>query len=195
MLYSIIEFAELESTAYNKSKKENRMPPKPESPLGTGIHFSVNYEVKGYLLDTVQASALIGGVSTMVKKVASVHDKFVATCTIVMGELAFGAYNSRHRTENLNNLNRLSKQIVVLPVEVEVSNIYGMIKHALLERYGPRNKKAREKFSIACDLGISDNDIWIAAVALYYRLIVVTNDDTDFSRIRAVTGLPIERWN
>lgn len=167
----------------------------PEGTLGPGSYLPANYEAKGYLLDTGQASALIGDVSAMVKKVSSIEDRLVATCSPVIGELAFGAYKSRQRAQNLNQLNRLARQVVMLPIDFEVGLVYGMIKQALFSRYGPKEKKAREKFSIPCDLGISDNDLWIAAVALYHRLIVVTDDERDFSRIRAVTGLPIERWN
>ncbi|WP_373270749.1 PIN domain-containing protein [Nostoc sp. T09] len=43
------------------------------------------------------------------------------------------------------------------------------------------------------DLGFDENDLWIAAVALQYSLIVVSAD-SDFQRIQQVRKLSVESW-
>jgi tRNA(fMet)-specific endonuclease VapC len=168
------------------------------SPLGPGRFFPApgQYNAVGYLLDTSQASALAAGVSTTEIKIVSLDsDLIVATCAPVFGELTFGAYKSRRKRENLQRLEGLARRVVVLPITSNIAHVYGIIKHALFERYAPKEKKRRDEYDVVKETGISDNDILIAAVALYHRLIVVTDDRTDFEKIRRVTGLPFERWN
>jgi tRNA(fMet)-specific endonuclease VapC len=169
----------------------------PANLLGPGSYFPTAYEPNGYLLDTMHTSALSGGVSTVVQQVNRFPpETMIATCDIVVGELAYGAYNANppERQEYLFGMEILPRTVAILPTTPRIGYVYGMIKMLLMNRYGPTDKKARENFSIPCDLGISDNDIWIAATAIFYQLILVT-DDNDFQRIRAVTGLPVERWN
>ena len=42
-------------------------------------------------------------------------------------------------------------------------------------------------------LGFSDNDLWIAAIAKRYGLIVVSADH-DFQRLKGIAELSVESW-
>ena len=55
-----------------------------------------------------------------------------------------------------------------------------------------RRKAKRRQFAIK-ELGIGENDLWIAAIAKRHGLIVVSSD-CDFDRIREVEDLSVEKW-
>ena len=65
-------------------------------------------------------------------------------------------------------------------------------KLAILDRFGPREKAKRRKTETT-QLGFSENDLWIAAIARRYALTIVSADD-DFERIKQVEDISVERW-
>ena len=121
-------------------------------------------------------------------------DSLIATCRIVEGELAFGVAKSERVIENLREQERFLNTISILELSSEIANAYGIVKAALFEKYAPKQKNLREKFDVTKDLGISDNDIWIAAFAWQHQLKVVTSDKSHFQWIREATGTPFENW-
>jgi tRNA(fMet)-specific endonuclease VapC len=66
------------------------------------------------------------------------------------------------------------------------------LKAAVLRHFGPQHRAAKAKSTIA-DIGISENDLWIAAVVKRYDLTLVSGD-SDFERIGEVTDLKRESW-
>jgi predicted nucleic acid-binding protein len=69
-----------------------------------------------------------------------------------------------------------------------VADTYGKLKADVLRHFEAKRRKTRiEHF------GISDNDLWIAAIAQYYDLVIVSTD-SDFTRIKEVTPLQLEQW-
>jgi len=145
-----------------------------------------------YLLDTDHCSRLIGNDPSIVKKLSELGDAFIATCAIVSGELIFMAHKSEYVDQNLQQVSALLRDIEVLPVDDEAARVYGRLKAAILDKFGPREKAKRRRFGID-ELGFKDNDLWIAAVAKRDGLVVVSADG-DFQRLRQVLDVAVEQW-
>lgn len=94
---------------------------------------------------------------------------------ITFGELLYGAAKSTKRIEALQSLEELKRLLHVLPMDEAVADAYGVIR-ANLESRGEL---------------IGNNDLWIAAHSLSAKLILVTNNEREFSRVR---GLKIQNW-
>jgi tRNA(fMet)-specific endonuclease VapC len=101
----------------------------------------------------------------------------VVICSVVLGELLFGAERSspRHRAANLALVARLRQQYVSLPFDDRAAEEYGVLRAHLANLGTP----------------IGPNDLLIAAIALANRLTLVTHNTTEFSR---VPGLKLEDW-
>lgn len=145
-----------------------------------------------YLLDTNHCSRIIAGDETVLRHVAEAGESQVATCIIVWGELMFMAYNSQQRTENLARIQEFLEDIGVYLVDEETADIYGQFKAEIINHFGPRERRQRRRTRIE-DLGIHDNDLWIAAIALRHNLTMVSAD-RDFQRMGEVRALPLECW-
>jgi len=99
----------------------------------------------------------------------------VAMSAITYGELCFGAEKSSRARESRQILEQLTSLIPVLPLDEPVSIHYGKIRQSLQS-----NGQL-----------IGNNDLWISAHALAAKLILVTNNVTEFER---VPGLRVENW-
>ena len=93
---------------------------------------------------------------------------------IVIGELWFGAEKSSKKLSNQKQIKALIDEVAILPVTEETSKHYGQIKNKLKQKGKP----------------IPENDIWIAALAMEYDILLVTRDQ-HFSNIE---GIKIEAW-
>lgn len=116
------------------------------------------------------------------QKPASVLEKFetlavgeVGISTITYGELFYGAHKSQHSQKTLHLLEALIGLVPPLPMPTETGKHYGKIRSEL-------EKKGKI---------IGNNDLWIAAHALALELILVTNNEREFSRI---PHLKVENW-
>lgn len=98
-----------------------------------------------------------------------------ALSVITYGELLYGAAKSRQRTKVLEQLRELVSLLPALPMPESAAENYGAIR-ADLESKGEM---------------IGNNDLWIAAHALAAGLILVTNNEKEFRRVR---GLKIQNW-
>lgn len=94
---------------------------------------------------------------------------------ITLGELRFGAEKSQSREKALSAIEQLTRLIQIAPLTESVGQHYGRIR-AELEKAGTP---------------IGNNDLWIAAHACADGLILVTNNEREFSR---VPGLQVENW-
>lgn len=94
--------------------------------------------------------------------------------SIVIGELYFGAEKSSKKLSNQKQIDALINEVIVLPVTEETSRHYGWIKNQLKQKGKP----------------IPENDIWIAAIAREYDVILITRDQ-HFSNIE---GIKTEAW-
>lgn len=146
-----------------------------------------------YLLDTNHCSRILQQDQVIRAKLKAIAAVRVVTSVIVRGELVFMARNSTMQVENLSTVEQFFSAIEVLPIDKESADIYGQIKAQLFSKFGPKEKAKRRHYKMK-DLGISDNDLWLASVAKRHNLTIVSQDD-DFRRIKeAVSDLSIEAW-
>jgi tRNA(fMet)-specific endonuclease VapC len=124
------------------------------------------------LLDTNIISALLKGEPVIADKIDKAGEVFIPA--IVIGELYYGALYSSRIQKNISSIQLLTNSYKVLPVDTGTTVIYGSTK-ALLRKKGKP---------------IPENDIWIAAIALQYNLIVVTRD----KHFKEITGLKLRYW-
>ena len=94
---------------------------------------------------------------------------------ITYGELLYGAQKSKQSNKAKDLIHQLCDYIPPLPLSLKVSKYYAIIR-AGLEKQGRM---------------IGNNDLWIAAHCLDLDLILVTNNEREFSQ---VDKLKVENW-
>ena len=98
-----------------------------------------------------------------------------AISVITYGELAYGAYKSSDPKKRLAWLERLTGLLPVLPLPDRTGDAYGRIR-SYLEAAGEV---------------VGAHDLWIAAHALASGLVLVTNNEREYRRVK---DLKIENW-
>ena len=111
-----------------------------------------------YLLDTNIIIALFADETIVKNNLAQAKEVFIPS--IAIGELCYGARKSRRTQENLARIDELAANSTVLGCNAETARQYGKVKNKLRLKGRP----------------LPENDIWIAALALQYDLILVTRD-------------------
>lgn len=145
-----------------------------------------------YLLDTNHCSRIIQGDPVLLRRIQELGKVPVATSVIVCGELTFMAQNSQQRAANVIRVQVFLRGIDIYPVDRETADIYGQFKAEIITRFGPKEKSRRRAIKIE-ELGMSDNDLWIASTALRHALTVISAD-SDFQRMQIVRSFPLESW-
>lgn len=79
---------------------------------------------------------------------------------IVVGELVFGALNSRHTEQNLSRHQKFIQRSKLLGITEITANTYARTRLSLKKKGKP----------------IPENDIWIAAVCIENKLPLLSND-------------------
>jgi tRNA(fMet)-specific endonuclease VapC len=98
-----------------------------------------------------------------------------ALSVITYGELLYGAAKSTQKAAVLQRLNELAHFLPALPLPETAAEAYGNVR-ADLELKGEM---------------IGNNDLWIAAHALAAGLVLVTNNEKEFRRVRR---LKVANW-
>jgi len=113
----------------------------------------------------------------LVQKVQNTDPKDIRLCSVVLGELYYGAFHglAAHQASSLAQIAQLRQNYSSMPFD-----------DASAERYG----------QICADLAargelLGPNDLLIAAIALVHGLTLVTHNTKEFSR---VPGLTLEDW-
>ncbi|MGF2037107.1 MAG: type II toxin-antitoxin system VapC family toxin [Nostoc sp. CmiVER01] len=145
-----------------------------------------------YLLDTNHCSFLIEGDLKVVNNFRERSEVRIVTSAIVVGELRFMAQNSQQRTANLMKIEAFLQRIDIYSIDKQTAEIYGDFKSEIIRRFGPKEKRKRQTIKLV-EIGISENDLWIASTALRHSLIVVSCD-SDFERMRQVREFSLENW-
>ncbi len=128
-----------------------------------------------YLLDTNILSDLVRSPQGRVaKKIAEVGEGAVATSIVVAAELRFGALK-KASPKLAAQLDAILAALEILTLETPADRIYGEVRLALETAGEP----------------IGANDLLIAAHALANDMILVTDNERAFRRVR---GLEIENW-
>lgn len=79
---------------------------------------------------------------------------------IVVGELVFGALNSKHAEQNLARHRKLIHSTKILAITEATANTYARIRLALKKKGKP----------------IPENDLWIAATCIEHKLPLMSSD-------------------
>lgn len=146
-----------------------------------------------YLLDTNHCSRLIDGDTRIRNRIVALGEASVATSVIVQGELVYMAEKSERRLHNLSVVRAFLHDIRLYYVDEGAADAYGELKAALIQHFGPRDRSKRHKMRLE-RIGIGENDLWMAAIAVRHHLTVVSSD-SDFVRIREVIPLSVEDWH
>ena len=129
-----------------------------------------------FLLDTNACVAHLRsrGTSALSRRfVASVND--VGVCSIVRAELMFGALRSQDVQRNLADVRNFLSPLPSLPFNDAAADACAHVRAFLAQQGTP----------------IGPNDAMIAAIALANRIILVTHNTREFSRI---PGLQLDDW-
>ncbi|KOP25260.1 twitching motility protein PilT [Hapalosiphon sp. MRB220] len=145
-----------------------------------------------YLLDTNHCSFLMESVPSVVDHLRSLGQIQLATSVIVAGELRFMAQNSHQKSANLIKINAFLRRINLYGIDKETTEIYGDFKSEIIKQFGPKEKNKRKTIQLNT-IGISENDLWIAATVLRHSLTLVSSD-SDFERMGQVRKISWESW-
>ena len=127
-----------------------------------------------YLLDTNICVYLFRGRYDLDKRIINVGVDNCAISEITLAELSYGAENSANPRKHLKIISDFTSQIPVLPIYDAIGE-YAKSK-SILRKQG---------------IPISDFDLLIGATALANKMIMVTENVKEFSRIE---NLKIENW-
>jgi tRNA(fMet)-specific endonuclease VapC len=125
-----------------------------------------------FLLDTNIITAWLKGETALADKIDKAKEIHIPI--IVLGELYYGALYSTKVEKNIRDIKSITSNYNVLKVDEETTIAYGNIKAALRKKGKP----------------IPENDIWIAAIAKRYKLIVVTRD----KHFKEIESINIKSW-
>ena len=125
-----------------------------------------------FILDTNILIRLFAADEKIIENIKKSDNIFIPV--FVLGELFYGAYNSKNRKSNLEKILKLQNSADVLESNVKTAKIYGEIKSELKKSGKP----------------IPENDIWIAAISLQHKLPLVTSD----IHFKNIPALRIVTW-
>jgi tRNA(fMet)-specific endonuclease VapC len=145
-----------------------------------------------YLLDTNHCSRLILGDASLILRLSEIPRDRIYTCAIVAGELINMAEQSQQRTQNILLVKNFLNGIYIYSLDSGTADIYGNLKAAVFDKFAPRDKNKRRKFTVQ-NIGFGENDLWIAATAIQHNLTIITAD-RDFQRIKEVHPLILDSW-
>jgi tRNA(fMet)-specific endonuclease VapC len=129
-----------------------------------------------YLLDTNTCIYIINKKPLLaVKRIRSKQPEDVAVSTITIAALEYGVYRSRKTDQNRIALLQFLVPLTILDFDQSAAALYGSTRVYLESRGTP----------------IGPMDLLRAAQAASRDLILVTNNEREFSRIQ---GLQIENW-
>jgi tRNA(fMet)-specific endonuclease VapC len=145
----------------------------------------------GFLLDTNAASVLWDQRHKEHLRLREFLQKFEEAptwiSTVVLGEIEYGLKTAPHMDEDRQD--EVRRQMARFPRVLDVSKHtvgpYSDLRAALFRLYSPKDRRGRltakrpEELwegTSAKELGVQENDLWIAAQAIQYNLVLVTED-------------------
>lgn len=129
--------------------------------------------MRGYLLDTSVCISLFRGDPFVVSKIKEVGQENCFVSEMTIAELSYGAWKLQN-PKHFQDLRDIERAFEVFPIYPAIGE-YGRVK-ALLEQKGQR---------------IDEIDLFIGAVALQNRCVMVTHNVKHFERIPL---LKVENW-
>jgi len=128
-----------------------------------------------FLLDTDTVIYSMKGNANVQKNLRQHINDSIKLSVITLMELYYGARKSQKVSANLARIKILEQSIEAIPVGLETTEIFGLLK-AQLEISGNR---------------LDDFDLIIASCAMAHNLTLVTNNIKHFKRI---DGLKLANW-
>ena len=114
--------------------------------------------MNGNLMDANVIVRDLNGDRELINELSKISS--LCTCTVVLGELMYGAAKSAHVVQNKQNAKSFCSRYPLLGVSNIVAEFYGEIKKDLLSHGNV----------------MPENDMWIAATALANDMTVITQD-------------------
>jgi tRNA(fMet)-specific endonuclease VapC len=144
----------------------------------------------GYLLDTNAASILWNSRhpdhEILRAFLQEKSQSLVWLSIIAFGEIEYGLKVTPQMDEDSQKeVRKRMSEYVFLEVNKHTVEPYSNLRSALFKKYSPRIKRGRLKIkwpedlrerTSAKELGVQENDIWIAAQAVQYNLLLVSGD-------------------
>ena len=128
-----------------------------------------------FLLDTDTLIYSLKGSQAVVRNLECHRHDVMKISVISLMELYYGAFKFQRVTANLARVRQIESAFEILPLDFSITETFGMIKAGLESQGTP----------------LDDFDLAIAASALAFNLILVTNNE---KRFRRVEGLRLENW-
>lgn len=129
-----------------------------------------------YLLDTnAWVDYLTGRYPTVVTRIQESRPDDLCLSSVVMAELRYGAEKRQRKKSNHDLLDTLAREVRCVDFDLDGARIYGELRTALVERGSP----------------LGPYDMMIAAHSLSLDLIMVTDNEREFKRVKS---LRVENW-
>ena len=125
-----------------------------------------------FLLDTNIIVAWLKGETTIANKIDKAKEIHIPI--IVLGELYYGALYSTQVEKNIQQIRNVIVIYNILTIDEETTIAYGNIKASLRKKGKP----------------IPENDIWIAALAMRYELVLITRD----KHFKEIESIKAKSW-
>lgn len=145
-----------------------------------------------YLLDTNHCSYLIDNNPNVVSAAQNNAEIPFGISIISYGELLYMTEKSERRDLNLQAVQAFLAGIDIYLINKEIAEIYSQLKANVFLQFAPKDKNKRRSTRVQ-DLGFDDNDLWIAATAIYHNCTLVSADG-DFRRMQQVYAFTVESW-
>ena len=129
-----------------------------------------------YLLDTDIIIYSLKGNQNVTRNLKKHYYDPIKISAITLMELYYGAYKSQKIESNLAKVKKIENSLEIIPVSQELVEIFGLLKSNL-------EKKGKS---------IDDFDLILASTALSQNMVLVTNNEKHFKRIK---GLELENWS
>ncbi|MBI2982398.1 MAG: type II toxin-antitoxin system VapC family toxin [Deltaproteobacteria bacterium] len=129
-----------------------------------------------YLLDTNICIGLLKGEDKpLAKKIQEMSPSDFFLCSVVKGELFYGARKSQRVEENMKLLAGFFSQFDSLPFDDRAAEFYGTLRAILVKAGTP----------------VGANDMLIAGIAMSHDLTLVSRNRREF---QFIPGLRLEGW-
>ncbi|MGR3175472.1 MAG: type II toxin-antitoxin system tRNA(fMet)-specific endonuclease VapC [Candidatus Scalindua sp.] len=129
-----------------------------------------------YLLDTNTCIKYLNGTSEKIRNnLGSKQPEEINVCSVVKGELFYGALKSAKPEKNLDKVHKFLDSFQSLPFDDTAAEKYGEIRVKLEKTGAP----------------IGPNDLFIAAITASNNKTLVTNNTREFRRVE---GIKLEDW-
>ena len=158
--------------------------------------------MKGYLLDTNIWSNWFEQKPFVVDEIQRLEpNSLICLSVVVWGEAVYGAKLNVNFSFDKYKEFIHGKKPMTIPVDEAVAEEFGELKAVLFEKKSPRNlrtnvgRQNQLKNPLAAkEMQIQENDLWLAAQALAYNLVLITSDRMQTILELAPKELKHELW-